>query len=190
MLVQCLDSDSSSWPIRTTLPGSKENLMVENGKFVQIQYTGTFDNGEIFDSNVGQEPLEFEVGSGAIISGLSNGVIGMKLDDAKDITILPADAYGDYNDAFILNVPLPEMQANFDPEPGMMISIQMENGSLVPARITDVSGDNVRLDLNHPLAGKTLHFNVKILAINDEAQLPDGCSDCSSGSCSDDSCTC
>lgn len=169
---------------------TKENIMVENGKFVQIQYTGTFDNGEIFDSNVGQDPLEFQVGSGSIILGLNNAVIGMKLDEEKDITIQPADGYGEYNDAFILNVPLPEMQANFNPEPGMVISIQMENGNLIPARITDVTGENVRLDLNHPLAGKTLHFNVKILAINDEAQLPDQCSGCSDHSCSDDGCCC
>ncbi|HNW28783.1 MAG TPA: peptidylprolyl isomerase [Spirochaetota bacterium] len=162
--------------------------MVEEGKFVQIQYTGTFDNGEIFDSNVGLEPLEFQVGSGAIIAGLDRGIMGMKIDDEKNITIKPEDGYGDYNNDFVLTVPLAEMQSNFNPEPGMVISIQMENGSLIPARITEVNGETVILDLNHPMAGKTLHFAVKILAINDEAQLESGCDCCSDGSCSDDSC--
>ena len=164
--------------------------MVANGKFVQIEYTGTFDNGEIFDSNVGQGPLEFEVGTGAIISGLDRGVVGLNIDDEKNIVVSPEDGYGDYNDAFVLTVPLSEMQANFEPEPGMIISIQMENGHLVPARITEINDNNVMLDLNHPLAGKTLHFKIKVLAINDEAQLQDNCSCCSSDSCSDDNCSC
>lgn len=163
--------------------------MVENGKFVQIEYTGTFDNGEIFDSNVGMDPLEFQVGSGSIINGLDNGIVGLKIDDEKDITVQPADGYGDYNDAFVLTVPVSEMKSNFNPEPGMIISIQMEDGQLVPARITSVDAENVIMDLNHPLAGKTLHFKVKIIAINDEAQQPDACGGCSSSSC-DDGCSC
>ncbi len=162
--------------------------MVEEGKFVQLQYTGTFDNGEVFDSNVGLEPLEFQVGSGSIIVGLDHGIMGMKIEDEKNITVKPEDGYGDYNNEFVLNVPLAEMQSNFNPEPGMVISIQMENGSLIPARITEVNGETVILDLNHPLAGKTLHFAVKILAVNNEAQLDSGCSCCSDDSCSDDSC--
>jgi FKBP-type peptidyl-prolyl cis-trans isomerase 2 len=164
--------------------------MVENGKFVQIQYTGTFSNGEIFDSNVGLDPLEFQVGSGSIISGLDKGVIGMKIDDEKEITVDPEEGYGDYNDSFVLTVPLNEMKSNFDPEPGMIISIQMENGNLIPARITSVNGDDVILDLNHPLAGKTLHFKVKILAVNAEAQLESSCGCCSDDSCTDDGCSC
>jgi peptidylprolyl isomerase len=164
--------------------------MVEKGKYVQIQYTGMFDNGEIFDSNVGQEALEFLVGSGSVINGLDQGVVGMKIEDEKDITVKPEEGYGDYNDAFILTLPLAEMKTNFNPEPGMIISIQMENGGLIPARITEVNDADVILDLNHPLAGKTLHFKVKIVAINDAAQMEDRCGSCSDGSCSDDSCCC
>jgi peptidylprolyl isomerase len=164
--------------------------MVENGKYVQIQYTGTFDSGEIFDSNVGLEALEFQVGSGSIINGLDHAVLGMKLEDEKDITVKPEEGYGDYNAAFVLTVPLSEMKSNFDPEPGMIISIQMENGSLVPARITEINDESVFLDLNHPLAGKTLHFKVKILAINDIAQMEDKCGCCTDDSCSDDKCSC
>ncbi len=164
--------------------------MVQIGKFVQIEYTGTFDNGEVFDSNVEMDPLEFEVGSGSIINGLDQGLIGMANDEEREITISPDKGYGDYNEEFVLNVPLSEMRANFEPEPGMVISIQMENGNMIPARITDISDDNVTLDLNHPLAGKTLHFKVKVLAINDEAQLEGSCSSCSDDSCSGDGCCC
>lgn len=164
--------------------------MVENGKFVQIEYTGTFDNGEIFDSNVGMDPLEFQVGSGSIINGLDRGLIGMVSDEEKEITVSPEDAYGDYNDEFVLTVPLSEMRANFEPEPGMVISIQMENGNLIPARVTDISGDSVILDLNHPLAGKTLHFKVKVVDITDNAQLDSGCASCSDDSCGEGGCCC
>lgn len=164
--------------------------MIEEGKFVQIEYTGTFDNGEVFDSNIGQDPLEFQIGSGMIIGGLDRAVLEMKVDDEKEITVSPADGYGDYNQEFVITVPLKEMNATFKPEPGMVISVQMENGQLIPARVTSITGDDVILDLNHPLAGKTLHFKVKVLAINDEAQLSDGCNCCSDGSCSDDSCSC
>lgn len=165
-------------------------MVVEEGKFVQIQYTGTFDNGEVFDTNVGLDPLEFQVGSGSIIVGLDRAVLGMNIEDEKNISVKPEDGYGEYNEAYVLNVPLAEMQSNFNPEPGMVISIQMENGNLIPARITEVNGDTVILDLNHPLAGKTLHFAVKILAVNDEAQMESGCNCCSDESCSDEGCSC
>ena len=164
--------------------------MVENGKFVQIEYTGSFDNGEIFDTNIGMDPLEFQIGSGTIINGLDQALLGMAHDEEKDIIILPEDGYGDYNEDFVLTVPLSEMRANFEPEPGMVISIQMENGNLVPARVTDISDDNVILDLNHPLAGKTLHFKVKVVGINDDAQLDPGCASCSDDSCGDGGCSC
>lgn len=164
--------------------------MVENGKYIQIQYTGTFDNGEVFDTNVNLDPLEFLVGSGNIISGIEKGVMGMNINDEKDLIIKPEDGYGDYNDAFVLNVPLHEMQSNFNPEPGMIISIQMDDGNLAPARITDVTNDSATLDLNHPLAGKILHFSIKILAVNEEPQMDQKCSCCSEETCEDDDCSC
>ena len=145
--------------------------MIANGKFVQIEYTGTFDNGEIFDSNVGRQPLEFQIGSGMIITGLEKAIQGMEVNDVKDITILPEDAYGEYNLDYVITVPRDDVEQNFHPEEGMIISIQLESGQLIPARITAVNPDNVTLDLNHPLAGKTLHFNVKLIAVNDDQQI-------------------
>ncbi len=159
--------------------------MVENGNYVQIQYTGTYDNGEIFDTNVGFEPLEFLVGSGTIINGLERGVMGMKEDEIKDITVLPEEGYGEYNNEFVVTVQKNDMNADFEPEIGMILSIQMENENIVPGRITGINDNEVVLDLNHPLAGKTLHFNIKVLAINDEPQLDQGCSSCHGGSCGD-----
>jgi peptidylprolyl isomerase len=162
--------------------------MVENGNYIQIQYTGTYDNGEIFDTNVGFEPLEFLVGSGSIINGLDKGVLGMEENETRDIMVMPEEGYGECNEEFIVTVPKEDMKANFEPEIGMILSIQMENENLVPARVTDINGNDVILDLNHPLAGKMLHFNVKIIAINNEPQLDQGCSSCSDGSCGDGGC--
>jgi peptidylprolyl isomerase len=164
--------------------------MVENGNYIQIQYTGTFDNGEIFDTNVGLRPLEFQVGSGTIINGLDQGVLGMKENDVKDIIVLPEEGYGVFDETFILTVRKEDLQANFEPEVGMILSIQMENESLVPARVIDIKGDDIILDLNHPLAGKTLHFTIKIIAINNEPQFDQSCSSCSDDSCSSGGCSC
>jgi peptidylprolyl isomerase len=161
--------------------------MIENGKYVQIQYTGTFENGELFDSNVGQQPLEFQVGSGTIITGLEKAIQNMELNDEKDVKVNPENGYGDRNSDFVLTVPRAEVQNNFNPEPGMIISIQMENGQLIPARITEVDSENVILDLNHPLAGKTLYFKVKLIAVTDEQQF-DNCECCSSDSCESGEC--
>ena len=168
---------------------NKEKDMVENGNYVQIQYTGTYDNGEIFDTNVGFEPLEFMVGSSAIINGLDMGVLGMKENEIKDLTVMPEEGYGEHSEEFVITVPKQDMNADFEPEIGLMLSIQMENENVVPARITEIKGDDVILDLNHPLAGKTLHFNIKVIAINNKPQLNQGCSSCNGGSCGDDGCS-
>jgi peptidylprolyl isomerase len=163
--------------------------MVEHGNYVQIQYTGTYDNGEIFDTNVGFEPLEFLVGSAAIINGLDKGVLGMKENEIKDITVMPEEGYGEHSEEFVITVPKQDMNADFEPEIGMMLSIQMENENVVPARIAEIRGSDVILDLNHPLAGKTLHFNIKVIAINNEPQLNQGCSSCNGGSCGAGDCS-
>jgi peptidylprolyl isomerase len=161
--------------------------MIEEGKYVAISYTGKLENGEIFDSCEGHPPFEFQAGSGSVIHGLDRAVIGMKLDDEKDIIIEPSDAYGEYNDSLLHRIPLEEIKGQIDPVEGMKIGIQMDNGNQIPATITKITDKEVVIDANHPLAGKTLHFHLKIVDINDTETYPDefgcGCgdSDCNSG---------
>jgi len=158
--------------------------MVENNKFVMLHYTGSFDDGEVFDSSIGGQPLEFQVGAGMVIPGLDKAVVGMKIDEEKEIKIEPAEAYGEYDESRKNSYPLADIKQNFEPEVGMTIGIQMENGMQMPAQIAEITDTEVLIDMNHPLAGKTLNFKIQVLEINDEAKLTGGCS-CSG--CDDDS---
>jgi len=155
-------------------------IMVQEGKFVAIHYTGKLENGDIFDSCTGDVPFEFEVGAGSVISGLDSAVRGMEVNEEKRVVIPPEEAYGDYNDAMVQSIPAADVKAHFEPKVGMTIGVQLENGMHVPATITEVGESSVKIDFNHQLAGKTLHFDVKIIEINDEPKYQDDC-DCGCG---------
>jgi len=165
-------------------------IMVKNENFVIIEYTGSFEDGEVFDSNVGREPLEFKVGANQVIKGLDQAVLGMAIDEEKEIGIEPVDAYGEYNEANIFSFPKQEDSADFKPEVGMTIAVQMQDGSQMPALIKSIAEKEIIVDMNHPLAGKKLFFKFKIVDINDEPQImhsgcsTDGCS------CEDEGCSC
>jgi peptidylprolyl isomerase len=162
-------------------------MMISEGKFAAIHYTGTLDDGQTFDSSFGGQPFEFQVGSGSVIPGLDKAVIGMKVGDEKDVSMEPDEAYGEYDESLMHRVPKDEMKANFEPKEGMAISVMLENGARVPAFIKEISSAEIVIDLNHPLAGKTLHFHIKVIDINDESKYS---GDCSSGcdSCGSDCC--
>ena len=161
--------------------------MVNENDFIVIQYTGKFDNGDIFDTSEGRAPLEFKVGAGMVIPGLEKEVLGMKLDEEKSITIEPDEAYGQYDDTMTHAFPKTEA-GSFEPEIGMSLSVQLTDGSYRPALVKDITDDEIILDLNHPPAGTTLHFDIKLLEINDHPKYTTDCSGCSG--CSDGSCGC
>ncbi len=150
---------------------------VENGHLVSVHYTGTLENGEVFDSSDGREPLQFQVGSGAIIKGFNDAVMGMAVGEEKEFTLPPELAYGPRDDSLIKTVPKAILGGQFEPETGMTVGVQMENGSRVPATITEVTDDAITLDLNPPLAGKTLIFKIKVVDISD-APAASGCASC------------
>ncbi len=162
--------------------------MVQEGNFVAIHYTGKLENGEVFDSCTGEMPFEFEVGAGTVITGLDNAVRGMEINQEKHVVIPPEEAYGEYNEAMVQSIPLDEVRQYFEPKIGMTIGVQLENGMHVPATIKEVGNENVLIDFNHQLAGKTLHFDVKIMEINDEPKYSSG-SSCNGLDCGSD-CSC
>lgn len=164
--------------------------MVKKDDFVLVHYTGTFDDGEVFDTSMDGDPLEFQVGGGMIIPGFDSAVIGMKINDEKKIRIASADAYGGYDETLVQPFPLEEVKESFEPEVGMTIALHGEDGHHLPAIIMGITATEVMVDMNHPLAGKDLNFILKLVDINDEAKYPSrdcssGCSDhgCSGGSC-------
>ncbi len=139
---------------------------VQSDVVVSMEYTLRVDD-EVVDSSEGQDPLEFLVGHGNIISGLEREMMGMKVGDSKDVVILPADGYGEYDDAAFMNVPRGEFPKEVPVEEGMELTVRDDAGQARYARIETVEGDSVTLNFNHPLAGDELHFNVKVVGLRE-----------------------
>jgi peptidylprolyl isomerase len=142
-------------------------MTVKKGDTVKVEYTGTFEDGEVFDSTEkhGGEPLAFEVGAGKMIPGFDEGVLGMAEGEEKELTIEAAKAYGDHNPELIKEVPKDKLPQEKPLEAGMMLAVGLPNGQQLPAKITEVNDASVKIDLNHPLAGKKLHFKIKVVGI-------------------------
>lgn len=143
-------------------------MKVEKGKKVKVEYEGSFDDGEVFDSSSHGDhshPLEFTVGNNEVIKGFDEAVIGMKEGDKKIIIIEPEEAYGAYRKELTREIPREVLPKEKEPEVGMSLIIGSPGGQKVPVRITAVSRDKVVIDMNHPLAGKRLHFKIKVVEI-------------------------
>jgi FKBP-type peptidyl-prolyl cis-trans isomerase 2 len=140
-------------------------ISIKKGDKIKVEYKGTLDDGTVFDSSENhEEPLEFEVGCGQIIPGFEEAIIGMEVGEEKDFKIQPKDAYGETDPNLVHEVPKDQIPIE-QLEPGMILSLTLPNGAQIPARIVEVTDKNVKIDLNHPLAGQVLNFNVKILEI-------------------------
>lgn len=140
-------------------------MQVKSGDTVKIEYTGTFDDGTVFDSTEKHgEALEFEVGKGQVIKGFNDAVIGMKINEEKSIRIQPKEAYGDPNPALVRKVPR-DMLPKAELKAGMILLMQLQTGAQLPVKIAEINPDEATLDMNHPLAGKVLNFKIKVISI-------------------------
>jgi len=140
---------------------------VAKGDKVKIEYTGTLDDGTVFDASEKHgKPLEFEVGSGQVIKGFDEAVTGMEKDEEKEIKLQPAEAYGDLNPDLRKKVPRDNLPKDQEPKEGMVLMVGLPNGQQMPAKIVEVGEKEVTLDLNHPLAGKVLNFKIKLVGVN------------------------
>ena len=139
-------------------------MTVEAGSTIGIEYTLTLEDGTQVDSNVGGEALRFEQGGGQIIPGLDKALIGMKLDEAKQVRVSPEEGYGLVDPEAFSEVPLDQLPEDAR-KPGMELMARNDEGQVQQLRVEKIEADKATLDLNHPLAGKTLTFDVKILEI-------------------------
>ncbi len=139
-------------------------MPVKKGDKVKVEYTGTLDDGEVFDSSEGQDPLEFTVGSGEIIPAFEDAVMEMEEGEEKDFRIKAEDAYGEHDQKLIEEIPRDNLPEG-DIKPGVMLVAQLEDGTEIPATIVKVNEDMVKIDFNHPLAGKALNFHIKLVKI-------------------------
>lgn len=141
-------------------------MKVEKGNKVKVDYEGKLENGTVFDSSKGKDPLEFEVGSGMVIKGFDEAVIGMEKGEEKEVTIPPKEAYGEPNPDLVKKFPRDKLPQDQEPKVGMMLTLGTPTGQQLPAKITAVDDKEVTLDINHPLAGKTLIFTIKVVDIS------------------------
>lgn len=139
---------------------------VNEGQTVSLHYIGTFDDGTEFDSSRGRgQPLTFQVGSGQVIPGFDTAVRTMSVGETQDVRIEAAEAYGEVNPDAYQTVP----RDMFNPEMELVVDAtvygQQPDGRQMMARIVEFDDNSVRLDLNHPLAGKPLNFNIELLTV-------------------------
>lgn len=139
---------------------------VKSGDTVRLHYTGTLDDGSVFDSSSGRDPLEFTVGSGQIIPGLDKAIPGMAVGDTKKVNIVADEAYGQSNPEARQDVPRSEIPADIPLEVGLQLQMQTPNGQVLPVTVAGLTDDTVTLDANHPLAGKDLTFDIELVSIN------------------------
>ena len=141
-------------------------MTAKAGDKVKIEYTGTLDDGTVFDSNVDQGSLlEFDVGYGQVIKGFDDAILGMQEGEEKQFSILPADAYGQRDPTLIQKVSRDAFPTDIELVPGLLFEAGLPTGERVTARIAEIDGTIVSVDLNHPLAGKTLNFKIRVTEI-------------------------
>lgn len=155
---------------------------VEKGQFVKVHYTGRLENGEIFDSSEGRGPLEFQVGSGQVISGFENQIVGMAVNEKKTFALSPEEAYGERDEKLEQVFPRSELPSSFEPSVGEVLALQTPDGSRLHATIVDVTPESITIDLNHPLAGHNITFDIEVIEINNSPSFSGtcggGCSSC------------
>ena len=141
-------------------------MPVKDGDNVKVEYEGTLDDGTVFDSSEKHGPLEFEIGAEQVIKGFEEAVKGMEKGQEKQISLKSAEAYGDNNPQLIQRIPRDKLPQDQEPKTGMALLINLPNGSQVQAKITEVTKEEIVIDLNHPLAGKDLSFKIKVVEIS------------------------
>ncbi|MDP1695600.1 MAG: peptidylprolyl isomerase [archaeon] len=143
-------------------------MIIKKGSKIKVDYEGKFDDGTIFDSSKHGDhshPLEFEVGSGQVIPGFDASVIGMKKGEEKEIIIEAKDAYGEVRAELIREFPRDSIPKDDRIKEGSVLMLGNPQGQQFPCIIKKLTADKVTIDLNHPLAGKRLHFKIKILEV-------------------------
>jgi FKBP-type peptidyl-prolyl cis-trans isomerase SlyD len=140
-------------------------LLIGDNMVVSMHYTLTNDQGKVIDSSEGAEPLTYLHGAGNIIPGLENALIGKVADDALQVTVAPEEGYGEVMQELIQTVDRAAFGEVKSLETGMAFEAQGPDGQAQRVVITNVAGDQVTVDGNHPLAGATLNFDVKIVSV-------------------------
>lgn len=140
-------------------------VQAKNGDKVKVHYIGKLGTGVVFDTSEGYDPLQFKIGEGTLIEGFEEAVVGMAPGESRTVQIPPEKGYGFYREDRVFRVDRKDMPEDIVPAEGMTLEICASNGVNVPVQITEIDGDTVTLDANHPLSEQTLTFEIKLLEI-------------------------
>jgi FKBP-type peptidyl-prolyl cis-trans isomerase 2 len=157
-------------------------MVIKNGDIIKVEYEGRLEDRTIFDSTElqGGEPIKFEVGARMLIKGFDESVVGKNVGEEFEITLSPSEGYGEIDPLLVQTVSMDQLPEDLDPEEGMMLGVGDANGTHSMAWVKEVDEEFITLDMNHPLAGKILHFKIKILETGCEPDPPDA-HDCGCG---------
>ena len=136
------------------------------GDTVKVHYRGSLEDGTVFDTSHGRQPLEFTIGEGQVIPGFEGAVVGMEPGDSKSVTVEPQEGYGERRRELVVDVERGRFPADMEVEVGKQVQVQQKDGSPRVATIARVDDDSVTLDVNHPLAGKDLTFDIELVEID------------------------
>ncbi|MGJ8745159.1 FKBP-type peptidyl-prolyl cis-trans isomerase [Polaribacter sp.] len=138
---------------------------VKENNTIKVNYTGKLTDGQIFDTSEGKEPVEFVLGQGRLIPGFEKGLIDMKLNEKKTITIAKEDAYGDVNENLIQEVAKTQLPQDMEPQVGMGLVSTSPEGQEINLMVVEVKEESIVVDGNHPLAGRDLIFDLEVVEI-------------------------
>ncbi len=137
----------------------------KKGDTVKVHYTGTLEDGTVFDSSLSREPLQFTIGEGRLIQGFEEAVEGMEVGESKTEKISADKAYGPHFKELVVKVDKSQLPPDMELEVGQRLEIRQDDGRTTPVTITEVTDENVTLDANHPLAGKDLIFHIELVEL-------------------------
>ena len=142
-------------------------MKIAKDRVVELEYRLHLGDGQVIDSSEPGKPLSYLHGRGQIVPGLEGALEGLELGEAKQVVVAPAQGYGEHDARGLQEVPRTMFPANAELAPGMRLAAQTDSGEVIPIGIHEVKGQTVIVDLNHPLAGKTLHFDVTVRGVRD-----------------------
>ena len=149
------------------------NQTVKDGDIVRVHYTARYENGDIFESTLEGEPLQFEVGVGEVIEGFDEALLDMSPGEHKTVLVPPEMAFGETDEDLLIEVDRDHLPPSIRPEVGMWVQIIDEEGETTPVVVSELLEDSVIVDANHPLAGKFLEYDIELIEIVDDDELYD-----------------
>lgn len=148
------------------------NKTVQTGDKVSVHYVGTLTDGEQFDSSYDRgTPVEVEVGGGMLIKGFDVALVGMEVGEKRSISLTKEEAYGEVNPQAFVEVEKSGFPDDFPFEKGAFVPLTNADGGQFVGRLEEVKEDTIRVDLNHPMAGKDLNFDIEVLSIADGTEV-------------------